>query len=106
MTLLEFYVLLLPNLRLYLEEIKNHEDELIVDNTPDSPKSEVPINEILDEPNTANDHDIFEVSHDENDIPNNEILSNDEIVTEIETLMEDPGKATVLEEDFEELSRR
>ncbi|MCW8848523.1 MAG: hypothetical protein OQJ81_00985 [Melioribacteraceae bacterium] len=92
-----------PESEIILEELKNSEDDLIVDNTTNEKISEIQNNEIGDEVSSAKDNDIFEVSDEEIDIPNNEILSNDEMIAEIETLKEDQEHETIIEEDFEEL---
>ena len=94
-----------PEAEIILEELKNNEDELIVDDSVNDTPSDVVQTKELDKVESIENDDIFEVSDDEVDIPNNEILSSDEIVTEVEVLKEDSDKDTIFEEDFEELDK-
>ena len=98
-----------PETEIILDEIENKEEELIVDDsvneTLNFSKNDIIQSKQSDEVDLVAKDDIFEVSDDEIDIPNNEILSSDEIVTEIEVLKEDSDDVTIFEEDFEELDK-
>lgn len=92
-----------PESEIILEELKNSEDELIIDNTKNDDISGAPTNEIAEAVSSSEGNEIFEVTDEEIDIPNHDILSNDEIITEIEALNMDPKNISIIEEDFEEL---
>lgn len=87
-----------PESELILDETKEVEDELIEDNDEvESNKDETDLNR----------EDFLEIHESDLDIPNNEILSNDEFITEetkVELLDDNLADSKVkLDEDFEEI---